>query len=44
MNLKKELKRMGFIVGKKKTQQMFKIGIVMWTLFVLVIVFSVLGG
>ena len=44
MNVKKDLKKMGLIASKKKSEQMFKVGIVMWTLFVLVILYSVLGG
>ena len=34
---------MGLMAGKKKTQQMINVGIVVWALFVLVIIFSVLG-
>jgi len=30
MKLKKELKNLGLIAGKKKTNQLFKIGIAMW--------------
>ena len=41
---KKDLKNMGLIAGKKKSAQMFKVGIVMWALFALIIVYSVLVG
>jgi len=44
VKLRKELKKMGLIAGKKKSEQMFKVGIVMWALFVLVILYSVIGG
>jgi hypothetical protein len=44
VNLRKELKKMGLIAGKKKSEQMFKVGIVMWALFVLIILYSVIGG
>ena len=43
MKVKKVLKSMGLVAGKKKTQQMINLGIVVWALFVLVIIFSVLG-
>ena len=43
MKVKKVLKSMGLMAGKKKTQQMINVGIVVWALFVLVIIFSVLG-
>ena len=44
MKVKKVLKSMGLLAGKKKTQQMINVGIVVWALFVLSIIFSVLGG
>ena len=44
MKVKKVLKSMGLVAGKKKTQQMINVGIVVWALFVLSIIFSVLGG
>jgi hypothetical protein len=44
VKLRKELKKMGLIAGKKKSEQMFKVGIVMWALFVLIILYSVIGG
>lgn len=40
---KKDLKKMGLIAGKKKSEQMFKVGIIMWAIFALVIVYSVIG-
>ena len=43
MKVKKVLKSMGLMAGKKKTQQMINVGIVVWALFVLVIIFSVIG-
>ena len=43
MKVKKVLKSMGLVAGKKKTQQMINVGIVVWALFVLSIIFSALG-
>ena len=30
MNVKKDLKKLGLIAGKKKTEELYKIGVVMW--------------
>ena len=40
MNVKKDLKMLGLIAGKKKTNQLFKIGITMWLVLGFVILIS----
>jgi hypothetical protein len=40
MNVKKDLKRLGLITGKKKTNQLFKLGIAMWLVLGFIILIS----
>jgi len=30
MSVKKDLKKLGLIAGKKKTEELYKLGVVMW--------------
>ena len=42
MSVKKDLKKLGLITGKKKTNQLFKIGITMWLVLGFIIIISLI--
>ena len=42
MKLKKELKNLGLIAGKKKTEQLFKVGIAVWLVLGFIVIISII--
>jgi len=40
MSTEKDLKKLGLIAGKKKSNQMIKLGVIMWFAFIFVIIYS----
>lgn len=43
MSVKKDLKKLGLIAGKKKTKELFKVGIAMWLVLGFIIIINLIN-
>ena len=43
MSVKKDLKKLGLIAGKKKTEELFKLGIAMWLVLGFIIIINLIN-